>query len=96
MEKGGKMQHELPKELENLFSEMQKVFTDKRHFTTRQAKALERLGIDVYGYTHPKITIGKQVITLSSSASDVNTHRQILRRIRKTLISEYKKGNIKI
>ena len=89
------MREELPKELENLFVEFEKVFTDARHFTNKQANALQRIGVDVYGYIHPKIKIGSQVITLYSTASDRNTYRQVLRRIRRTLIEEFKKGNIK-
>lgn len=85
----------LPKELETTFNSFKEIFIDKRHFTNDQKIQIEKLGFKVYGFTHPKLRIGNTIITLYSSASDRNTYRQTLRRIRKVLIDEYEKGHIK-
>ena len=91
------MKEELPPQLNNLFEGFKEVFSkDTRYLTQRHRIKLQSLGFVVYGYAHPKIKIGDTVITLYTSASDAQINRVVLRRIRKTLINEFKKGNIEV
>jgi len=91
------MNKKIPLEIESLYNDFANVFCkDDKHLTIRQREQLSRLGFDVYGYNHPKIKIGKSVVVLHSSTSDRQINRVILRRIKKILISEYEKGNIKL
>lgn len=87
------------KDLEDIFIELNDIFLNKRHLKSNDIKHLEKLGFQ-YKHTggHPKIYINldnvSYCVTLSTSASDKNTGRQVIREIRRIYINHMmqKKG----
>lgn len=90
------MKHTLPLPLQPLFEELQTILNDNRHLTEREQRELKALGFELYGSNHLKMRIGNSIYVFGGSNSDKNAYRQALRRIRKILIEEYNKGNLKI
>ena len=72
------------KELELIWADLQKIFlNDYKGVDNRIRKDLKKLGIEVYGYSHPKIKIKNKVVVLTKSSGTIQTGRTILRTIRK-------------
>jgi hypothetical protein len=81
------------KELQKIWPILCDVFDKSRNLTNKDFKALEKLGYRVkYEGKHPKLYIDKNmktyVITLSSSPSDNQWGRQVLRMIRRIYENE--------
>lgn len=70
--------------LAKILPELEDIFLDNRNLTPGHFKRLEKLGFKViYTGKHPKMYINNTCITLYTSASDINSGRQTLRRIRR-------------
>ena len=70
-------------ELNLIWHDLESIFLDFKGVNSRVIKDLAKLGIEVYGTSHPKIRIKGVVITLSTTPSDTYAGRQILRQIRR-------------
>ena len=79
-------------ELLPIRADLQRIFlNDYKGVDNRVRRELEKIGIKVYGYAHPKIKIKNKIVVLTSTSSTTQTGRTILRTIRK--IYEQEKEN---
>ena len=78
----------ISQELLPIWDELQDIFKDFNHLSKKHLERLAKLGFRViYNKKHPKIYIERNgkthVVTFSSTPSDGNAGRQILRQIRR-------------
>lgn len=76
---------------QEFWDKLQPIFlNDYKGVDKKIIRELKKIGIEVYGTTHPKIKILNKVVVLTKSSSTIQTGRTILRTIRKILEQEDK------